>query len=124
MSGRVPLGRSDYFGRNSPYCPRAGGSLAPFRREVGTLERSVICEVCGGAPVERHHWLSRKRWGRASEVDDNVIMLCADCHRLGPHAVHRIGIDSFAARFGLTEDVEKAREAVYGKARENEAVGV
>lgn len=73
-----------------------------------------MCEVsgCNNAGVETHHWMHRGRYGAAALVPENEIRLCAEHHRLGGKAVHRMGRDSFARHFGLEDRLEIAREAV------------
>jgi hypothetical protein len=71
------------------------------------------CEVCGAPYAEEHHIVSKRAAGRARDIPENKIWLCADHHTMGPDAVHNIGWISFARKFGLTERFERAREAVW-----------
>jgi 5-methylcytosine-specific restriction endonuclease McrA len=73
------------------------------------------CEVCNRyGQIHHHHWKTRGAHGKAAMVPENVIILCPPCHSL----CHQIGVHTFAARYGLEERFEKAREAVQGKMNE------
>lgn len=71
------------------------------------------CAICG-RPAERHHILSRGAWGKAAETPDNIIHLCPSHHTLGPTAIHRMGVRSWARHYGLEDRVSRARDSVCG----------
>jgi hypothetical protein len=57
----------------------------PFRTRVGRSPRAMAecrgaaCEDCGAAADHAHHLVPRAMGGE--DVDENLVPLCADCHR-------------------------------------------
>lgn len=73
-----------------------------LREFVAALE----CVGCGKKPSEPAHIKSKGAGG--DDVFENLLPLCADCHRMGPNAQHRVGWATFlasrpTARFALWE---------------------
>ena len=55
------------------------------------IQESETCFLCGRnrhAGLEWHHIFGGAN-RKHSEEDGLKVLLCADCHRLGPHAAHR-----------------------------------
>lgn len=75
-------------------------------REVHT------CEICH-RPAQRHHIITRGSGGKDDEV--NIMYLCPDHHTMGPDAFHRIGRESFMARFPQFRERIEAACAAYGR---------
>jgi len=71
----------------------------------------MYCEICG-RPAQRHHIVCKRPAGKAKDIPENIIPLCADHHTMGPDAVHNIGVLSFAEKFGLEERFARAKEAI------------
>ncbi len=67
------------------------------------------CEICCQPAMKTpHHVYSRGAYGKAALLEVNELPLCVDHH----NEVHRIGRDTFAARYGLQKRFRNAREAV------------
>lgn len=70
------------------------------------------CELCG-QQASPHEIVTRGSGGKREPI--NVIWLCPDHHTMGPDAFHRIGRESFMARFPqFRERIEAACEK-YGR---------
>lgn len=60
---------------------------AKAKRHMAAVAR-LPCVVCGKpGPSEVHHCISG-RFGQAKASDFETIPLCAECHRIGPYAIH------------------------------------
>lgn len=84
------------------------------------------CEVCGqGFHGEPHHIVTRGsvRDKDIYDIPENLIYLCGNHHTFGEYAVHRIGVKTFAERFGLTERFAAAKEKVRELEREKNKIG-
>ncbi len=60
-----------------------------------------------------HHFLTRGAHGKAALVPENEIDLCWMCHA----EAHTVGAEVFAAKYGLQDRLECAREVVWGANR-------
>jgi len=67
------------------------------------------CELCPNMAMKTpHHIYTRGAHGKAAMVPENEIPLCFAHHT----QAHSLGRDTFAARYGLGNRFERAREAV------------
>jgi hypothetical protein len=72
------------------------------------------CEVYGcNQRASQHEIVTRGSGGKREPI--NVIWLCDDHHVLGPDAFHRIGRESFMARFPQFRERIEAACAHYGR---------
>ncbi len=72
------------------------------------------CEICGKPHAQKHHLLTRKRWGKKALVKENEMYLCFPHHMES----HTIGQGSFAKKYNLLDRLESAREVVWGEPNE------
>ncbi len=56
------------------------------------------CLVCNRFPVHAHHVKTRGAGGG----DDQCVPLCPDHHVMSGQAIHRLGVKTFEARFGVS----------------------
>ena len=79
------------------------------------MARPSRCEIpgCPHQPVDTHEIYGKGDNGKAAMIPANQIGLCNLIHHTGsPLAVHVMGRESFAERFGLEDRFEAARIAV------------
>lgn len=74
----------------------------------------MLCEIpgCNEYATETHHIFSIGAKRAAALTVQNEIMLCADHHRLSGDAVHNLGRDTWAEKFGFKRRVQTAFKAV------------
>ena len=78
----------------------------PGYREHVRAQPCAVRGCCSGSPVEPHHEPHKYPQGRGTWRD--LVPLCGFHHTKGGAAVHRLGRDSFAERFGVDYEAVKA----------------
>jgi len=69
----------------------------------------VRCRLCSSY-ADRHHIYGRGANRANAEHEDNILYLCRPHHT----EAHTLGRDSFAEKYGLENEVLRAREVVKG----------
>lgn len=90
--------------RRTPIKARSKPKAAQFKRFHGYVA-TLPCLACGAVPVEVHHVRhdGLKGIGKDHRL---VVPLCPDCHRNGPHAVHRTSHPEFNDYWGVDQFAE------------------
>jgi 5-methylcytosine-specific restriction endonuclease McrA len=80
-----------------------------------------LCEICGGAGSQTHHYFSKKVHGAVRWDLDNLLWLCFSCHIRKVHQqadsedareaiINRIGLDLFLSLKERAHEIRKFKE--------------